>query len=104
MAGNTIWSASSGSGPSESGKSRYWPGSIRVPGAAVQVTDPTVSVIVRPSSCTGGLSGTLLVVAVQPGSGVVRTELIGWSVGSVTVRPTVPAVSDSLGTRNVTTE
>ena len=42
-------------------------------------------------------------VAVQPGTGVVRTLLSGWSAGSVTSSLTVPAVSDSLGTRSETT-
>jgi hypothetical protein len=42
-------------------------------------------------------------VAVQPGTGLTRTEVIGWSAGMDTSSRTVPAVSDSLGTRMVTT-
>ena len=93
-----------GNGPSESGKSMYWPGPIRVPGLALNVTEPTVFVIALPSSSlSGGLSVTSLGVAVQPAIGVVRTELNGWSAGRLTVTATVPAVSSSLGTRKVTT-
>jgi hypothetical protein len=84
-------------------ESAYPPGPIRTPGAAVQVTDVTASVTVRPCRSSGGSSGARVSVAVQPGRGVVRTDVIGCSAGSVTRRATVPAVSDSVGTRKVTT-
>ena len=76
---------------------------MRVPGFAVQVTVRTASLIVRSPTCTGGLSAAFVMVAVQPATGVVRTLLSGWSAGSVTSSFTVPAVSDSLGTRSETT-
>ena len=74
-----------------------------MPGSAVQVTVLTASVRVRPLRSTGGFSGILVRVAVQPARGVVRTELIGVSVGRVTCSFTVPAVSDSVGTRSAMT-
>src|ERR687889_1893953 len=92
-----------GSGPSDSGNSRNSPGPMRVPGFAVQVTVRTASVIVPSSVVTGGLSGALATFAVQPATGVMRTPVIGWSAGRVTSSLTVPAVSDSLGTRSDTT-
>src|ERR1700754_1603006 len=100
----TSWSVSVGSGPSDSGKSTNSPGAIRTPGSAVHVTVRTASVIDRPWLSTGGFTGALVIVAVQPGRGVVRTEVIGWSAGRVTSSFTVPAVSDSLGTRREMTE
>lgn len=74
-----------------------------MPAFAVHVTVPTASVTALPLTCTGGVSVVLVTAAVQPGIGVVRTEVIGWSVGSATSSFTVPAVSDSSGTRKVTT-
>ena len=76
---------------------------MRVPGFAVQVTVRTASLTVRSPTWTGGVSAAFVMVAVQPGTGVVRTLLSGWSAGSVTSSFTVPAVSDSLGTRSETT-
>ena len=68
------------------------------------MTEPIVFVIALPSSSlSGGLMVTSLVVTAQPATGVVRTELKGWSVGRLTVDAMVPAVSSSSGTRNVTT-
>jgi hypothetical protein len=90
----------SGSAPRLTSKSANWPGPTRVPGWAVQVTVCTASVTLPSSVSTGGFSGTLAVAAVQPGIGVVRTDGIGWSVGRVTCSLTVPAVADSVGTRN----
>ena len=94
---------SSGSGPTDSGKSTYWPGPIRVPGWAVHVTVVTAWVIWAPSRSIGWGSTPLVTTASQPGWGVVRAEVIGWSTGKVTSTFVVPAVSDSLGTRKVIT-
>ena len=52
---------------------------------------------------SGGFSVVWVMVAVQPGTGCTRTEVIGWSVGMVVSSLIVPAVSDSFGTRIWTT-
>src|SRR3712207_1396321 len=96
-------SVSVGRGPSESGNSRNSPGRMRTPGSAVQVTVLTASVMVRSPTATGAARAASVIDAVQPGTGEVRTLEIGWSAGSLTSSLTVPAVSDSLGTRMLIT-
>ncbi len=85
-----------GSGPTESWNWPNWVPLIEVPGCAVQVTDSGAAV-----------AGFLAIVAVQPGSGAVRTEDSDLSpaacVGKVTFRPVVVAVADSVGTWKVMT-
>ena len=74
---------------------------MRVAGWACQVTVRATSVRVVPLMVTGVVSGALVTVAVQPGTGLVLTSRNGLSCGRVTFTLTVPAVSDSLGTRKV---
>src|SRR5689334_7616838 len=93
----------SGSGPTEMANSWYSPGSIRVRPSAVQVTVRTALVMVVPSTSTAAGSFCCGALAVHPGTGLVATYRNGWLAGSVTATRTVPAVSDSLGTRRVRT-
>jgi hypothetical protein len=82
-------------------KSWYCPGPTWTPASAVQTTAVGASVIVVPSRSTGSGRAPRSTTAVHPGSGLVRTEVSGVSVGSSTGSATVPAVSDSVGTRKV---
>src|SRR4051794_34528130 len=80
----------------------YWPGARPPPASAVQVTSETASVTVLPSSSvSGGLIAVGVLVAVQPGTGLMLTKANGVSVGSCTRTDVVFAVSLSLGTENV---
>ena len=71
--------------------------------SAFQVTVRTALVIVVPSTTTGFGSAASVVLTVQPGTGLLLTERKGLSFGSVASTATVPAVSDSFGTRKVRT-
>ena len=70
-------------------------------GNVVLTIDPAVQKVAYDQLTRKKYAGA--VVALQPATGVVRTELNGWSWGRVTVSATVPAASSSSGTRNVTT-
>ena len=91
-----------GSGPSETSNSWNWPGLITEPASAVQVIFVTASVMSPSSDLIGVASLVFSVTAVQPGSGLVETDAIGWSAGRVTSSLVVFALSFSLGTRKVT--
>jgi hypothetical protein len=101
MAGS-VSDSLSGSGPALMEKDWYSPGLMPAPGPAVQVISLTASVIVAPSASTGGFSVLVVVVAVQPGTGLTLTNASGVSVGDCTRRLVVEAVSLSVGTRKVT--
>ena len=93
-------------GPADSGKSAELAGARSGRrGSAVQVTARTASVTVLLADLRrAGSARALVTVAVQPGPrGGADAAEIGWSAGSVTCSFTVPAVSDSVGTRSETT-
>src|SRR3954451_12175967 len=96
MALNTSWSTSAGRGPAEIEKSWYWPGSTLPP---VHVTSLTASVTGPSSLSSGGAIFSVLVVGVQPSSGLTDTDAIGWPTGICTRSWVVDASSRSLGTR-----
>src|SRR5215207_6428971 len=100
MAGRTRVSAS-GSGPPLNEKLWYSPGGMPAPGSAVQVISVIASLIVAPSASTGGVSSPVVVVAVQPGTGLMLMKARGVSLGSWTRSEIVDAVSLSVGTRRV---
>ncbi len=93
----------SGSCPRLRSKSWNWPGLIPPP-VAVQVTRETTVSSFSPNISIGLSSLRVAVVTFQPGTAVVCTEPIGWSLGRITRSRVVLASSRSFGTRNATTE
>lgn len=94
-----------GSGPAEMLNVSNWLGGIAACGlSAFQSTCATYWVTTLPSSSFCGEGRFFLdTVAVQPGLGCVATDKIGVLSGRVTDNSVVEAVSDSVGTRNVST-
>src|SRR4051812_50060270 len=76
-----VRASTSGNGPPLIEKVWYSPGSIPAPASAVQVISVTASLTWLPCTSIGGLIAVFVIVAVQPATGLVRTEASGVSAG-----------------------